>query len=121
MTDKMQALNSFWNGFGWKAYDENTVPEEAPLPYITYEAVSDDFGHEVALTANLWERSSSWAGVTAKEKDIASYITRGGVLVQYGTAAFWLKKASPWAQRAETNGDADVRRIILNISIEYLD
>ena len=23
------ALNSFWNGFGWNAFEENTVPENA--------------------------------------------------------------------------------------------
>ena len=34
--DKYQAINEFWNRFGVMAYDENTVPDDAELPYITY-------------------------------------------------------------------------------------
>ena len=76
MSDKMSALNTFWNGFGWKAYDETTVPDDAVLPYITYEAAVDEFGHEVALTASLWIRSTSWTDIVAKEMQIAKYKTQ---------------------------------------------
>ena len=41
--DKAQALHSFWSGFGLTAYDENTVPDGAQLPYITYEVEGDPY------------------------------------------------------------------------------
>ena len=76
--NKMQALQSFWSSFGLKAYDETSVPDNAQLPYITYEVSSNDFGNTLAQTASLWYRSSSWSEITAKEQEIANFITRGG-------------------------------------------
>ena len=67
--DKMQAYHDFWSSFGWKAYDETSVPDIAVLPYITYESATDSFGTQLSLNASLWSRSTSWADITAKEKE----------------------------------------------------
>lgn len=119
--NKMQTLHSFWSGFKLKAYDENSVPDEARLPYITYEVASDSFDNPLALTASLWYRSSSWAEITEKEQEISDFITRGGRMVAYDDGAMWIQKDSPWAQRMNDDSDDMVRRIVLNISIEFLD
>lgn len=119
--NKMQTLNEFWNGFGLKAYDENSVPDNAVMPYITYEAVSDHFGNSVAQTASIWYRSSSWAEASEKEMQISDFIGRGGRMVAYTGGAMWIKTASPWAQRMSDQSDDMVRRILLNIEIEYID
>lgn len=119
--NKMQALHSFWSGFGLKAYDENSVPDSTPLPYLTYESSVSDFGNTLAQTANLWYRSSSWADITAKEQEIAEFITRGGRTIAYDSGAMWIQKASPWAQRLEEPSDDMIRRIILNVTVEFLD
>ena len=39
--NKWQTLQAFFEGFGRTAYDENTVPDDAALPYLTYEASGD--------------------------------------------------------------------------------
>lgn len=119
--NKMQTLNAFWNSFGLKAYDENTVPDNAQLPYITYEASSDDFGNKIAQTASLWYRSSSWADITAKEEQISEFISRGGINVSYNGGSMWIQKASPWAQRMDDPSDEMIRRIVLNVTIEFLN
>ena len=38
-----QTLHSFWSSFGLTAYDENSVPDDAVLPYITYSVSYDSF------------------------------------------------------------------------------
>lgn len=119
--NKIQALSSFWNSFNLIAYDENTVPDDAQLPYITYEVSSDSFGKVLAQTASLWYRSSSWSDITSKEQEIANYITRGGRLVKYDDGAMWIQREQPWAQRMNDPDDKMIRRIILNISVEFLD
>lgn len=120
--DKMQALQQFWqDASGLVAYDETSVPDDAVLPYITYEATSDDFDNEVAATASLWYRSESWKAITEKEMMIADYIGRGGRMVAYDGGAFWIKRASPWAQRMTEATDDTIRRIVLNASIEFID
>lgn len=119
--DKLQALHRFWSGFGWKAYDETSVPDEAVLPYVTYEAAVSEFDREIAVTASLWFRSTGWTEITAKEKEIGETISRGGRIVPYDGGAFLIRKGQPWAQRMGSSGDDDVRRIVLNCEIEYLD
>ena len=119
--NKIQALNTFWNGFKLKAYDEYSVPDNTALPYITYEVSDGDFGNTLAQTASLWYRSSSWSEITEKEQEIANFITRGGRMVRYDGGAMWIKKASPWAQRLDDPSDEMIRRIILNITVEFLD
>lgn len=119
--DKMQALNAFWNSFDLIAYDENTVPDDAELPYITYESASDSFGNTIAQTTQLWYRSSSWLDITLKAQEISDRITRGGCMIPYDGGALWINRASPWAQRLSEESDNMVRRIVLNITIEFLD
>ena len=119
--NKIQALNAFWNGFQLKAYDETSVPDGAELPYITYEVSSDDFGGTLAQTASLWYRSSSWSEITAKEQEIADFITRGGRMIKYNQGAMWIAKGTPWAQRMGDPSDDLIRRIVLNVQIEFLD
>ena len=119
--NSMQALQQFWQGFNLPAYDENTVPDNAELPYITYEASDDNFGNKLMQSASLWYRSSSWSQITAKEQEIAEYITRGGRTIRYDGGAMWLQRATPWAQRKSEESNDSIRRIILNVIVEFLD
>ena len=116
----MQALHAFWSSFNLPAYDENTVPDKTALPYITYEAKEDFFNSTMALSASIWYRSPSWADVTAKEEQIAFFIGRGGRMVAFDEGAFWIKRGTPWAQRMSDASDEMIRRIVLNIEIEFL-
>lgn len=116
--DKEQALHSFWSGF-IKSYDESSVPENAVMPYMTYEVITDSFGNEVAVTNSLWYNSTSWAGVTQKAQEIANALGLGGVLRQYNDGAMWIKRGTPFAQRMPDENDT-VKRIVLNFNIEYI-
>ena len=118
--DKMQTLHSFWSGFGLKAYDQTVVPDDAVLPYITYEAASDDWGHDLYLTASLWYRTTSWTEITFKSQEIANYISRGGRLIPFDGGTMWIRMRAPWAQRM-SDEDGQIRRIVLSITIEFLD
>lgn len=119
--NKMQALHAFWSGFGLTAYDEASVPDNTPFPYITYEASSDDFGGVIPLTASLWYRETGWANITEQEQQISDFISRGGRSVRYDGGAMWIQKARPWAQRMNDPSDDMIRRIVLNVTIEFLD
>lgn len=119
--DKIQALNNFWSSFGLPAYDVNSVPSDASYPYITYEVSLSDFDHDIPLTASIWYKGTSWLGATQKEAEISSYIGRGGLIVPYEGGAFWLRKATPFAQRIGDDTNDQIKRYILQLSIEYMD
>ena len=119
--DSIQTLTKFWNSFELKAYDETTVPDDATLPYITFEVQTDIFNNMVPLSASIWYRDTSWTAITAKEKQISARIGRGGVVLPYDGGALWIRKSSPWSRRMEEPDDDTVRRIVLNISAEFVD
>lgn len=118
--DRTQALNSFWSSFGLTAYDEQTVPDDAQVPYITYETSVGDTDDSLPLTASLWYRSSSWAEITAKMEEISAELGRGGSTVKYDGGLLWITKGAPFAQRIAEPGDDGMRRYYMNINANYL-
>ena len=116
---KEEALHRFFSGFGWQAYDENTVASDAELPYITYELATNDIGMPVFISAMLWDRSMSWERITKKAKDIAVELSTGGCTLPYDDGLLWIVQGSPFSQRV---GDDDpaMRRIMLNFALEYI-
>lgn len=114
-----QRYHHFWSSFDWIAYDETSVPDHAELPYITYQYVRDAFDRPVPATASLWVRSSSWQEITEKEMEIYDYITRGGISLSCDGGCIWIARGTPWAQRMGDASDRDIRRIVLNVEVEF--
>ena len=117
--NKEQALYRFWSGFA-EAYESTSVPDSAGFPRVTYEGMTDDFGHSVATTISVWSRSTSWAEAEGIKAQIENTITRGGVMVPYDDGALWIKKANPFAQRLGDPDDDLIRRIVINLEYEYI-
>lgn len=116
--DAEQAIHSFWSSFGLTAYDENSVPDNAQLPYITYSMSYDSFDNTVSLTASAWDESYSWLLLTDTAHEIANYIGSGKIL-KTDNGGVWLIKGSPFYQRTGTEKD-NVKRIYFNIMAEYI-
>ncbi|MBR0340682.1 MAG: hypothetical protein IJH64_00240 [Oscillospiraceae bacterium] len=116
--DKFKAQQSFWSGFGLTAYDENTVPDDATYPYLTYQAVLGSLEGEMTVSANLWYRGHSWEEVSKKALEIEKSINQvkridgGYIKVRKPDANF--------AQRLREESDDLVRRILLTVNLEFL-
>lgn len=117
---KAAAIFKFWNGFGLNAYEENSVPEDAPFPYITYQLVTDSFNAELSLTASLWYRSESWLDINEKTEEISFTIGRGGKMIPCDSGAVWLKRGTPFAQNMGDESDDMIKRKYLNLTAEFL-
>lgn len=119
--NKEQALDSFWNSFGLDAYDENSVSQGTEFPYITYSVATgslSDYG--TALSASLWFRDTSWKFITFLSNTISETIGYGGKVLPYDGGFLWIKRGSPFAQRMGDPDDDQIRRIVINIEVEYL-
>lgn len=117
---KASALYNFWSGFGLTAYEENMIPTDAKLPYITYQVVTDSFGAEVALTASVWYHDTSWVGANAKAEEISRAISRGGKTIPVDGGVLWLKRGTPFSQSMGDETDDLIKRKYLNITAEFL-
>ena len=117
---KAAAIYQFWNIFGLTAYEENTVPDDAAFPYLTYQLVTDSFDHEVSVAASLWYRSESWTAINAKTEEISQKISRGGKIIPCDGGAIWLKRGQPFAQNMGDESDDLIKRKYLNITAEFM-
>ena len=117
---KAAAIYQFWSGFGLTAYEENTVPEDAVFPYVTYQLVTDSFDREVAATASLWYRGESWTDINAKTEEIAQHIGLGGKIIKCDGGRIWIKRGQPFAQNMSDESDDLIKRKYLNLTFEFL-
>lgn len=117
---KAAAIYQFWNSFGLTAYEENTVPDDATFPYITYQLVTDSFDREIPLSASLWYRSESWTSINAKTEEISQTISRGGKIIHCDDGSIWLKRGQPFAQNMGDESDNLIKRKYLNITAEFM-
>ena len=117
---KAAAIYQFWNSFGLTAYEENSVPDDAAFPYITYQLVTDRFDREIPLTASLWYRGESWTAINAKTEEISQEISRGGKIISCDGGAIWLKRGQPFAQNMGDESDDLIKRKYINITAEFM-
>jgi hypothetical protein len=114
------ALFYFLSGFGIPAYADSSVPDDAEMPYLTYElSVGDWYSGEVNVPVRLWYRTTSEAVLNAKVREMSGAISLGGSTVPCDGGILWIKRGSPWAQSV-TDEDKDVKSRYLNLDIEYL-
>lgn len=119
--DKGQIIQYFWSQFGLTAYDENSVPDDAVMPYITYNNVTGDIEDVITLNASLWYRSTSWRGITEKSEEIAKYIGEYGHKVfKINNGYMWVTKGYPYSQRMSDPSDTLVKRMYLTVTAEFL-
>jgi hypothetical protein len=118
--DKAQAIHEFWSSFDLPAYDESSVPDNAVMPYITYNVVTDGLDSVLPLHGSLWYRTTSWEGISKKAEDIAQALGENGYLIKKIDDGYvWMQKGRPFAQRM-TDEDEQVRRIYVNVTAEFL-
>ena len=117
---KAAAIYQFWSSFGLTAYEENTVPDDATFPYITYQLVTDSFDREIPIAASIWYRSESWTAINAKTEEISQKISRGGKIIPCNGGAIWLKRGQPFAQNMGDESDNLIRRKYLNLTQKYI-
>lgn len=119
--NKEQAIQKLWSSFGIPAYDEQTVPDNAKMPYITYQVSTDSIDQIVNLSASIWYRSSSWKDVSNKCDEIARYLAEQGFAkIELDNGYVWFVKGTPFAQRMSDPEDDMIRRIYLNVQAEFL-
>lgn len=116
---KEAALYQFFSSFGLTAYEENSVPETASFPYLTYPVSTADFGTEVSLSPSLWFKSESWLGANIKSREISHVLGRGGKVIPCDGGAVWIRKGSPFAQNMGDDSNKNIKRVYINLTVEF--
>lgn len=119
---KSQAIHSFMSSFGLPAFDEYTVPtgDDAPaFPYLTYSVSESAIDEPVSMSLSLWYRSNSWSDIEVKTNEIAERVkTMKPIRIDDGCIV--IAGGMPFAQRMDDPSDDLVRRMIINLDVEYV-
>ena len=89
MRDTAAALYGFFSRFNIPAYVEQTVPDNAALPYITYELREPEAGQNTSLKVRVWYEGTGFAAVVDKVDEIKRALGRGASL-HVDNGAVWL-------------------------------
>ena len=129
--NKEQAYKAFWSGFGVFAFEENSVPDDevfaelikagtikSKYPYIAYQVIVDDLGHPVFPTASIYDKSNSWERVDLLTNTVSERIQKMNT-IKLDNGRMFITKGSPFAQHQLESEDLSIRRVILNLGIEF--
>lgn len=117
MTNTAKALYQFFSGFGIPAYTEYNPPDDAELPYITYQQIEPNWRDSGTLYARVWYRSTSYAEINAKVDEIRRAVGEGIGLPTPGGAVY-LSKAPMFAQNMPMEGDDTLKVVYLLFNID---
>lgn len=117
--DKWQGLQEFWESFDIPAYDENSVPDDAVMPYITYHAEVASFENVLASYASIWYFSTSWADISQKAEEVAEALASYQLIAIGDNEYIFIGQGTPFAQRLKDPENESIKRIYLNIMVEF--
>ena len=91
------ALYDFWSGFDMPAYLQDSVPDGAELPYITYEVTRTPAMNSLPLVAIAWFPPTVDGNIrrTAVQDMIADAIPEGGVKLPIDGGGFLVLDRNP--------------------------
>lgn len=129
--DKQQAYNHFWESFGVLAFEENSVPDDETIkalieggaaedkyPMITYQVLTDDIGQPLYPMASIYDRNSSWERADKLANQISERITRMNT-IKLDHGRMFITKGHPFSQHMDEEGDRAIRRVVLNLAVEF--
>ena len=115
MIQTAKALADFFGGFGIPAYSENTVPDDAELPYITYPLREPEWNAKTTFWAIVYFRSqsSNLYGLSKADEIVAAIGNGIRLPIEGGYVVLWPE--TPLVQSMPPNDE--VRAAYINLSI----
>lgn len=118
MTEIAKTLHAFYSGFSIPAYAEDSVPDDAKLPYITYTVPQSDVFSSVTHQARVWYATDKGAPsnveVNAKVDEVLAAIGQG-VKLKAGRGFVCIYPGNPKAQPQPA--DDATRIVYLNLEL----
>ncbi len=116
MTEVARALSAFWNGFGIPAYVEDSVSNDAQMPYITYTLADPGWDSLTNIQARVWYKDTSLVGIDSKVADIKEAIGEGKS-IQTDTGFIVINRDTNFSQPQpyDDAGKSNIKVVYLNM------
>ena len=117
MTETAKALYTFFSGFGIPAYVSDNIPDNATMPYITYDLIEPIPYTRGTFNASVWYRDTSYENITAKVDEIKSAIDTGVSLKAGNGAVHIFRERSGAFCQMRNDPDRETKRAYLSMII----
>lgn len=71
------ALKSYLSSFNIPAYQQDSIPDDVPLPYITYPLKEPEWNQKTSFYFIVWYRSTGYGELLTKVDEILADIGEG--------------------------------------------
>lgn len=102
------------------AYPSAAVPDNAALPYLTYDASYGNFeSGSVPVTVNMWFHTACVDIPDAAALELSGAVGFGGVRIRCDNGCIWLKRGTPFSRTMPTD-DPNLKLCYVNLVAEFL-
>lgn len=117
--DKQQALYTFWHeATGLEAYEENKIPDNAALPYVTYQTIVGALDEPVFPMGHIWcDKRLSFSVLDGYLARLEAYMGRGKLIAMDDNGVLFVTRGTPFAQR--TSDDTGAIGYLVNLGVEF--
>lgn len=113
MYNAVEALDSFLSGFDLPVWAVDSVPDDTPLPYITYSISVPEWNQKSSMYVQVWDRTKSNARIMQTADQITAAIMEGAKIpFNGGYLVIW-----PENPLIQIMVDGDYRSAYLNLSV----
>jgi len=117
MTSTALALYRFFSGFGIPAYVTDNIPDDATMPYITYDLIEPIPLSRGILNASVWYRDTGYAAISAKVDEIEAAINTGVSLKTPSGAVHLFRERSGAFCQMRNDPNRETKRAYLSMII----
>lgn len=115
-----RTLSEYWNSFGIPAYPEETVPDDATLPYITYALVKPHWRGVAIYNVRVWYKDTSFIGIMNTVDKIASDIGEGKRIIKDNVIIYLFKEDNFFQMQPLPDSEEEFKVAYLTMSIQVL-
>lgn len=117
MTLTASALYNFYSGFGIPAYEVNSIPDDAELPYITYSYSEPEWESPTSHYAQVYMRTNSNTELLEKAGQIVRTIGLGKRVPFESGGCLMMYPSTPLVQIMVSEAGDDIRSAYINLQL----
>lgn len=101
------------------AYEENSIPKTATLPYITYEVVIGELSEfSTAMVAHIWDKTNGLKFLNSKADEIGEALLNTRLSCDEGYIKLY--RGEPFSNNVADSEDNTIKGKYMNITADFI-
>lgn len=116
---KNKAIHQFFSSFGIDAYRDTSVPDDAVLPYLTYQYVTAGFNQPCSMTVRMWFYGESESIPDEYAEAFNRALANGGAKVLFDGGSVVFTRGTPFCIAQSGESDKNIKLRYFNVTANF--